>query len=56
MVRQRCSSTSYEANYDFTCTALQNLSLTSIVKRGKKGGGEVCGFRSMVCGPEMIVD
>lgn len=38
MVRQRCSSTSYEPNYDFTCTALQNRSLTSVVQKREEEG------------------
>lgn len=40
-------------NYDFTCTALQNPSLTlCIVKRGKMCGDWVCGFRGMLSCPE----
>lgn len=48
-----CSTTLLD--YDLTCAALQNPSLTSIVKRGKQGGGGDCGF-SMLCGPETFDD
>lgn len=49
---KRCSFIYYRLNYDFTCTALQNPSLPSIVKRVKTCGDWVCGFRGMLSCPE----